>query len=741
MSNIVSPQSIRFSLADGFRPATQGTLYIGRAGTDPTITANQLVVTGRKKDGTSVTLTQPISLSAVGDPVDVSGNPVDLLVDTHYSFAAFDYYGKLQNTASYNAIDEVSSIVLLRALPVLREGQMVTLSGNSGGRFVGSFTVTPDDGVNTISSSTWSWLRVQFPFSNGKPNGSKLRTQTDKLRDVPCLLDWDSDSLNDDTSRFSKAISDGVESLYLPGRKEYGKVITVGELNIPTVLRLFGNGSQSFNAAGSVIKKASSAAFGLHFNGVGQSTRPAGGGLFDVFLAGETSSDTGPLVKVTSWSYFKAVNVGFNAISDYGIRLKDTMESSILYCLFRRLGSNDTGCILIDDYLDVNTSNVNNLHIEGNTFAYSSGAWIRASGASNTDLLWIKDNKFEYDGTPISANTDPQYIIDLGQIARAMIVNNGFAYHQPSLNNYAGILRMGTGSTAKTVFEGNAAFGCEGNFWNVQAGTIRTRSNYNTQTSTSSAITQVCTSSRRHEIENPINQHSNGNLSTGLPKEPVGFISAHDLSGTIAGTFVADSDAMRQTTFSAAAGNEIRRLQLPKYLMDGKTVVNVTLRVKCANSAGADGQVTVVVDSTTIQAQSVTAVSGWVNLKFVIKVNQIGTGSVRVNNTGTVPLLFDGLVMEKAAYIDWNFAFSPGTLAVGGTATSANQSPVDFAGVTGIVRGTSSPWFDQPSTGFGAFVNTQSSGQTGSFTVTLLNVSGTSLTPTVTRCYIRVFLF
>lgn len=166
MTNIISPQNSTFSLTDGFRPASNGKVYIGKAGTDPTVANNQITVTGIKSDGTTITLAQPISLSSLGKPVDSNGNAVDLVVDTHYSYATFDYYGKLQQSISTQLVLEVDSFTTLRALPVFYEGQRVTLLGWSkgsnlgGGTFVGHKGTKSDDGGSVAASSGYYWERV-----------------------------------------------------------------------------------------------------------------------------------------------------------------------------------------------------------------------------------------------------------------------------------------------------------------------------------------------------------------------------------------------------------------------------------------------------------------------------------------------------------------------------------------------------------------------------------------------------
>lgn len=166
MTNIVSPQNSSFTLADGFRPAKSGTLYIGKAGTDPTISNNQITVNGRKVDGTITTLTQPISLDANGKPMDATGASVDLLVDTHYSFAVYDAYGKLSQSVSTQLVLEVDGFSTLRNLPVIYEGQRVTLLGWNkgtnigGGIFVGHKGTKADDGGVTAAGSGFYWERV-----------------------------------------------------------------------------------------------------------------------------------------------------------------------------------------------------------------------------------------------------------------------------------------------------------------------------------------------------------------------------------------------------------------------------------------------------------------------------------------------------------------------------------------------------------------------------------------------------
>lgn len=166
MSNIVMPRNNHFKISDGFRPAGNGSLYIGKAGTDPTIAGNQLVIQGRKVDGTIATLTQPITLNSLGQPVDSSGASIDVLVDTHYSLVVIDGYNKVQTSSETNLVSEIDNFVALRTLPVLYEGQVVTLLGWAkgtrvgGGTFVGHKGTATDNRGTIAAGNGFYWQRI-----------------------------------------------------------------------------------------------------------------------------------------------------------------------------------------------------------------------------------------------------------------------------------------------------------------------------------------------------------------------------------------------------------------------------------------------------------------------------------------------------------------------------------------------------------------------------------------------------
>jgi hypothetical protein len=616
-------------------------------------------------------------------------------------------------------------------LPFTTTGTDATSWANDSSKF------TPV-GAGKLSYDLQTDLGGQIVSLKINKTSSKKRTSAEKATDRPNLLDWDTDSQSDDSMRLRKALVDGIDHIQLPGVLELGRPIYFGEVDISTALRFEGVGSQGFNRNGSVIIKASGAAYGMHFNGVGAGTRPAGGGLYNVHLSGQASADTGPLVKVTSWSYFKAINVGFNNISDYGLRLKDVMESTISGCLFRRLGSNSTGCILLDDYLTSQNNNVNNLHIVGCTFGLSSGEWIKATPLSNIDVVWIQNNKFEYDDTPISPNTDPQYVIDLGKAAKTFIDHNTFTYFNTPKNNYAGILRMQTQCLSTTMFTNNQMFGCEGNAGLIEGGSLFARDNFNTLGEGTGTIGFSVTSTKRQDIEDVFNIHNNGNLVS-RPKAPTGnFISCHKLSGTVANLFTPDPGATYWTAMSVPASTEIRRFQLPGHLLNEGAPVRVRVRVKCTDTAGADGSVQIIADDTTLSASTVTASAGWQTVEFLIKGTLLTSGVLKIMNSGTVSVLFDGIYYEKAEYVDWNFAFPVGTLTPGQQLTSDVQSSVDIVGIANKIKGCGGVWFN--SSAVGLLFNPSTYQPGNSFRVIVYNPGAANVVTSITRCTVRVIL-
>lgn len=164
--NFITMPNNQFKLSDGSRIANSGKLYVGKANTDPTVAGNQLSVSGIKEDGSVVSITQPVTLSTLGLPLDNSGNVVTLSVDTHYSIAIFDAYGKVQQSIAAVPISTVDSFSALRSLPVLFEGQQINIIGwaqgskKGGGNFIGRRGTATDDGGFIAAGNGFYWERI-----------------------------------------------------------------------------------------------------------------------------------------------------------------------------------------------------------------------------------------------------------------------------------------------------------------------------------------------------------------------------------------------------------------------------------------------------------------------------------------------------------------------------------------------------------------------------------------------------
>ncbi|MGP7725439.1 hypothetical protein ACTXT3_17440 [Klebsiella pneumoniae] len=553
-----------------------------------------------------------------------------------------------------------------------------------------------------------------------------------KLNDIPSILDYRTDSQNDDSLRIRLAIEDGCDNLFIPGRQEF-RPLYIGEINIPTTIRFWGNGSQSINADGSVMVKLSDAAYGFHFNGQEMDKRPMGGGFHNIHLRGAADDDEGALVKVTTWSYFKAVNCAFNNLSGYAAILKDCMESSIRDSVFRRIGTDATGVILLDDYLGHETSNVNNLHISGNTFGFNSGGWIKASDKANADLIWIGFNKFEYDDTPASPNTSSQSVIDLGKVSRVWLHANGFTHFRATKNNYRNCILLRETALFTTRITENEFYACE-NAWDVRGGTVFARSNRSNSVDYA-AITTSVTSTEPQDIEPITNHSSNGNVTGKGPLFAGNFVSAHKIPGVVKSPFMPDSGASESTVLSVGAGLEIRRLRLARHFLDDVSVVKVYARVK---SSAAGGVVKLNIDNTIDKPSLSVPSDRWTLVRWQLRPTETLSGQLKFINTGATTILFDGLFVEKASSLQWEFAWSPGQIPAHSSVASPLQGYQDTVGNPGLIKGFSMPVFDTSLQGVKITVSPTNS--SGSFTVTLFNDTDAPIAVSISRVFITLFL-
>lgn len=594
------------------------------------------------------------------------------------------------------------------------------------------------------SGTPSNWSVVEGGINITTSIGTFFCPETPKAsnRPIPDIRDFFSDSKTDWSTSFKKAILEGVSTIALPAGD-----FPVGELDITSALNIIGAGTQGINKFGTRIVKPSDAAYALHFNGVGQSTRPMGGGLSNLQVVGAISSDTGELVKGTSWSYLQLINFTLQNLAGWGLTLQDVMESTIDKFLLRRLGTDATGAIQLQDYLGIVTSNVNNLRILNGTWAYNSGDWLHTTENSNVDLLWLENNKFEWDGTPVSPNSNSHYVLNLNQIARAFISKNGFTHFTDEHNKYAGILRMGSASYGPVMMTDTSINQCAGNVWSIEGGTLITDDVMNQRGSVSTNMTYSNTSSRFQKLGSITNITSNGNVASVILPRRISrrnFVSAHEMYSPIVGSFVPDAEALAYgTTMQVPVSGVARYYQIGRDLLNTNKLLKVTARVKNPNESSTS--VTMIVDGTynvpilfnqtTITANPIAANSGWVDVVWYLTPSELGAGQLRWSNTGSQTFLFDGITIEEVSRITHSYSWAPGSIA----ANTNSVSPVQtFARIGSLIKGFGAPMFNAPSTGLIASVNTYNT--SGGLTVSLYNPSAAAITPTISSVSVNLEL-
>lgn len=514
--------------------------------------------------------------------------------------------------------------------------------------------------------------------------GATSQTQHDKNARYPDVFDWYMGE-SDHTLMFQRAANSGVASIFVPD----GEYI-VGDINLTAPVLFYGNGSISIDALGAKIIKPSGANHIFQFLGDPDPEtgfRPHGGGLRNLSLRGQKGSDTGMLVRAQTWSYLFFEQITFQNLSGWGLSLQDVAEGGLHNYLCRRLGSEDTGCIRFEDYIDIPNNNVNNFSLWRGIFGFNSGTWIYGTGRSNLDVVSIAGHhKFEYDDKPVSGNVTQKSVIYLGQANRVDIKDNFFTnFKLTNENLYTNCIRIGVNSRVKPNISGNQFSGCDNVLMNIQGGTVAGSKNISNRGDATADGTFVCTSNLPQDIEPIIYHTNNGAKNKRSYYEAQGFISAHKMTGLVNNPFVPDANSMTHygTVMSVAAATEIRRGTISRALISDREFVHITARMK--NVSGTASSVILNLDGVDFGSVSVTADSQWHNYTWQIRPDKISNGSFILTN-GASPILFDGIFIERKNYLNWSFAWVPGTIAAGQTATSPVQSVVDTTGfiATGV---------------------------------------------------------
>ena len=552
---------------------------------------------------------------------------------------------------------------------------------------VKSLTLVTDSGTFTC------WPAVALSRTISSPTQS-IRSFTELADDIPTILDWDSDSVNDDSTRILRAIADGVRTLFVPATQ----VFKIGEVDINTNMLIYGNGISGYRQVGGRFTIADDAEYGFNFAGVDPNTRVIGGGLSGVSLLGASDACKADMVRASHASSHEFRNVSMRRTQGSAYSLEDFMESRIEACYMNGIGADDSHVVEIKDYVGNAVWNVNNLHIRENTFGSCSGNWIHMSDRSNADLIWIHGNKFEWDSTPTAANVSAKAVIYGGLVERVSIKDNGFVYFYPDHNMYESILELGANAHYGVIFSDNMAWGCtNANYWKTAGGALAGSNNRS-----NASMSVINTSPYSQDIEPPLIRTTTGNRppSYAAKSHDVEFISAHKLTGANdSNNFVPDADAVLYGTCMNTLPNvEIRRAFIPKDMLASGRCLKITVR--CKNTNTDPGQLQLILNGNavqdTISSQSsglnyiaIPGNSNWKEYVWYLNASQLASGGALIfKNNSNVRFLFDGVKIEYASMqpisVPWSTGSIPANTIANTTLSIGGRLAQHIKGVSGL---------------------------------------------------------
>ncbi len=148
MASIVKMSIDYFADPTKGRPVANGNIYVGIVDLDPEIPANQKQISVIQEDGTTVEVSQPLSLSAGGIPV-YNGSPVTIVVvDGNYSLKVNDKHGaQVYYIPTSSAIGDVEVVAVLETIQELRDYSTQT---SVGAFYVLGYSVKGDGGGGPV---------------------------------------------------------------------------------------------------------------------------------------------------------------------------------------------------------------------------------------------------------------------------------------------------------------------------------------------------------------------------------------------------------------------------------------------------------------------------------------------------------------------------------------------------------------------------------------------------------------
>lgn len=450
--------------------------------------------------------------------------------------SGFDTLGNVIKQKIYH----FENIETMKNNVVLKEGDVVQTLGyyeeNDGGsakyKIVNDSSLTDDGGsVHDLSNGLKAKLVIEGNL-NVKQFGAK------------------GDGTADDTIAIQNAInfaSKG-DNIYFPNGNYLAHSLVITKR-----LNLIGQSSTTIVAGVGTTITFNGEETSYLFNIYGtKDVRLVGSSIKNINFNGNMLKATS-LVSVKYAQFFNFTECSFNNVNGSALQFACAFESGIYKSVFRRCGNETNGVVDFLNYTDsVLSNNTNNFHIENCTFGYNSGNWIKCEDNANTDILWIKNNKFEWDGTPAWANENEQAVIYLGQIFRCFIKDNTFTYFTLENNKYTKIIECNRGSGIVSILNNKVAF-C--NSSEIPTTFITSTSpvilsDKNIIYDSSNAIDINVQSSQSIHMIKPTKFYANNGSLSNVTKNiiiPKSYISSLDLVNTMKNTLVYDENSINYT--------------------------------------------------------------------------------------------------------------------------------------------------------------------------------------------------
>ncbi|MCK5611134.1 hypothetical protein KAR91_55185 [Candidatus Pacearchaeota archaeon] len=154
-NNIVKTNYFYYPRTNEGKPISQGKIYVGSPNTDPTIPANQIQVSLRLEDGSTIQVSQPVMTSSGGLPVDSNGKAAEVIADLPASVAVYDSNDILQQYNSSVSAETVdASQIIYNSITVQERLDNLDVDDYAELRALTSSQLSDGDSIRVTDSVT-----------------------------------------------------------------------------------------------------------------------------------------------------------------------------------------------------------------------------------------------------------------------------------------------------------------------------------------------------------------------------------------------------------------------------------------------------------------------------------------------------------------------------------------------------------------------------------------------------------